>query len=80
MVEMKHTDASPEQIRLLRDIRMKGAIECLLFSKWRSFGPSLREAGLIDGVGDGTSISALGFAALAQADTALSRAKGGSDV
>lgn len=65
-------NVSQEQIRLLRDIRMKGAIEGLLFSKWRSAGPSLRSAGLIEGVGDGTAISPSGLSALANADAMLS--------
>lgn len=66
------TDAiTQEQIQLLRDIRMNGAINGLLFSKHRSAGPSLRSAGLITGVGDGTFISSLGYEALRSADKAL---------
>ena len=53
------------QLALLRTIRMEGAITALLFSKYRSEGGALREAGLIDGIGDGTHITDAGFAMLA---------------
>ena len=64
-----------EQIALLRDIRMKGAINALLFSKFCSAGVGLRDMGMIDGVGDSTAISAAGMAALLEADAKLRKPK-----
>lgn len=46
------------QTRLLCDIATQGAINALLFSPYKSEGVTLREMGLIVGVGDNTTISA----------------------
>lgn len=65
---------TPRQIALLRDMRMDGAIDALLFSPFRLEGPGLRAAGLIGGIGDSTGITAKGFAALVSADAKLADA------
>lgn len=64
-----------KQIALMRDIRMKGAIDGLLFSPHRTAGPGLREGGYLDGRGDSTCLSAKGLAALAEADAKLKPAR-----
>lgn len=63
---------TPSQIGLLRDIRMHGMM-AFFDSKFRFAGPSLREAGLISGIGDSTAISEAGYAVLTKADAALKR-------
>lgn len=69
------TSPTPQQIHLLRDIRMNGAVHGLLFSDHRFAGPSLREAGLITGVGDSTNISERGYEILRLADQAFYASK-----
>lgn len=61
------------QISLMRDIRMKGAIDALLFSAHRAEGPGLRRAGLIGGFGDSTGLTEKGLAAVVSADAKLRR-------